>query len=108
VKEILTIETQSLISEGVLACNHASAPTFFIESIAFQCPFRAYPCSGGWDGFTRGNCLSCGNGGCPEMGINAINSKGKAAGKYYLFTNDESPFGCGKKYTMFICTKCPD
>ncbi|XP_031553932.1 inactive pancreatic lipase-related protein 1-like [Actinia tenebrosa] len=76
-------------------CSHVRAPKLLIESITSQCPFRAYPCAGGWNEFTRGNCQTCPSSGCPEMGFKAINSKGKASGKYYLFTNDEEPFSCG-------------
>ena len=86
-------------------CSHGRAPDLFIESITSQCPFRAYPCAGGWDDFTRGNCLTCPSTGCPEMGYKAINSKGKASGKYYLFTNDEKPFSCGSKYFLMGNTR---
>lgn len=108
----LFIIAVGLVNSGI--CSHGRAPDLFIESITSQCPFRAYPCTGGWDEFTRGNCQACPSSGCPEMGYNAINSKGKASGKYYLFTNDEKPFSCGSKeidfnviYRLYVYIESP-
>ena len=76
-----------------LICDHMLAPEYYIASIQPKCSMEAYPCSSAEE-FARGSCLSC-NGQCPTIGYNAVNSKGSASGKHFLYLDITSPH-CGK------------
>lgn len=43
---------------SAIACSHNSAPRYFIDSIANDCQFTAYPCKS-FDAFSQGECTRC-------------------------------------------------
>ncbi|XP_065058889.1 inactive pancreatic lipase-related protein 1-like isoform X2 [Rhopilema esculentum] len=83
-----------------VGCHHIRAVQYFIESLsATSCNFTAYPCES-FEALQDGRCgKTCGKGGCPVMGYNAMkyremsHLKGK---KLYLQTNSKAPF-CNSK-----------
>nr|XP_054766050.1 pancreatic triacylglycerol lipase-like [Lytechinus pictus] len=74
----------------VSVCSHMRGRDYFLESLVNQdCHFTSYPCSD-WNSFRLGRCTSCGDGGCPSMGIDA--ELNPIEGSFYLRTNAQSPF----------------
>lgn len=87
------------VSRLVFACNHARAIKFFTESINGECPFVGYRCTS-HEEFLQGKCFDCIAENCAIMGYHATppklpslsNSTEEGAGKYFLTTNEYSPF----------------
>jgi len=86
--------------KDTFACSHQRAYEYYIESINFECPFRAYPCKS-YDDFKAAKCLSCGDGQCSRMGYHADQSE--ARGDFYVMTNQkgEAPH-CSYHYSMKV------
>lgn len=76
-------------------CSHHRSWHFFAESLKNETAFPAVRCPS-WDEFTKD---ACRNNDVAYMGIKAKEARGKAdkAGKYFLVTADDGPFGKGKQ-----------
>lgn len=77
-----------------MACNHARALPLFYESINHPlCTLTSYECRD-YESFKRGECFTCKNGKCGEMGFNADPALGKAGltKNFYSITTGRSPF----------------
>jgi len=80
-----------------MACSHYRAMTYWLEALVnwnstLHSSYHGYPCKS-YDDFSRGLCNSCPKkGGCPRMGIHAIDHKKQGVkkqpvlGKFYLTT----------------------
>ncbi|WAR22785.1 LIPR1-like protein [Mya arenaria] len=71
-----------------IACDHARARDYFIESITSTCRFTANLCRS-YNAFVRGDC-PCRTTPCASMGFHA--RANSVHGKYFLDTTDKSPF----------------
>lgn len=69
---------------------------YFTESINADCPFTGFQC-GSWKKFEEGECIDCTSINCVSMGFYADKQRHVAKynnKKFYLKTNEESPFCC--------------
>ncbi|XP_060604009.1 inactive pancreatic lipase-related protein 1-like isoform X2 [Ruditapes philippinarum] len=88
VEQLLTFQFTKAFDS--VSCAHDRAIWYFIESVLnTNCQFTSYPCSS-WESFKAGNCTTCGDAGCPVMGINSYTRPIKGA--FYLQTNSQTPF----------------
>ncbi|XP_071507353.1 pancreatic lipase-related protein 2-like [Diadema antillarum] len=71
-------------------CSHERSRQFLLESLtSTDCQFTSYPCDS-WNRYRLGACTSCGEDGCPVMGIDAELTP--MDGTFYLATNAQSPY----------------
>lgn len=68
---------------SAISCSHSSAPRYFIDSIANDCQFTAYPCKS-FNAFSEGQCTKCSGNGCNRMGY--FSSSSKEQGSLFLLT----------------------
>ncbi|XP_045160658.2 inactive pancreatic lipase-related protein 1-like [Mercenaria mercenaria] len=88
VEQLLTLQFTDAFDS--VSCAHDRAIWYFIESVLnTNCKFTSYPCSS-WKNFKARNCTTCGDIGCPVMGINSVEVPTK--GTFYLQTNSHTPF----------------
>ncbi|GAV01862.1 hypothetical protein RvY_12504 [Ramazzottius varieornatus] len=85
--------TVAAIAFDGAACSHARAPVLYYESINDQdCNMTSYECSD-YDKFLAGECFSCANGKCANLGFHADTSLISAQPRnYYTITTAKSPF----------------
>ncbi|CAG0893710.1 unnamed protein product [Darwinula stevensoni] len=81
-----------------LGCDHFRALRYLTESLNSGCPFLAFRCDS-WEKFLRGECYSCGGGGCVRLGNSWEDWRGKAemantgsGGAFFLHTGPSPPF----------------
>jgi len=76
----------------LVVCSHYRAVRYFMESLnKGSCPFRTYPCKN-YHEFATGFCARCPPQGCPLLGYDSVNHKGKIQGSFYMQTNTKGPY----------------
>lgn len=84
---------------NLLACSHDRSIFLFTDSINGRaCTLKGYPCTN-YEEFVKGQCFSCGNRPCPNLGYHA--NSFQARGKFYLATTESPPY-CGYHYHVTI------
>ncbi|XP_066549152.1 pancreatic triacylglycerol lipase [Amia ocellicauda] len=81
-------------TRNFVACNHARAYKYYIDSIKERDGLIGYQCSN-YEDFKKGNCAQCMNGGCPLMGHYADTYElpnGAVNQLLYLNTGDAVPY----------------